>query len=79
MFGDSFFDKVEKKTNVSKNTILSIASKLQQSDMKDEATLRNLVKEISQVAGREVSEEKTDKIVQAILNDKVPKDIDKMI
>lgn len=79
MIGDSFFDKVEKKTNVNKNTILSIASKLQQSDMKDEATLRNLVKEIGEVAGREVSEEKTDKIVQAILNDKVPKNLDKML
>lgn len=79
MFGDAFFNKVEKKTNVNKDTIISIASKLQQSDMKDEKVLRNLVKEISQVAGKEVSQEKTDKIVQAILNDKIPKDFDKMI
>ena len=79
MFGDSFFNKVEKKTNVNKATILSIASKLQNSDMKDEETLRNLVKEISQVAGKEVSEEKTNKIIQAIINDKIPKDLDKMI
>lgn len=79
MFGDSFFNKVEKKTNVSKDTIFSIASKLQQSDMKDEKVLRNLVKEIGGVAGREVSDEKTDKIVQAILNDNIPKNIDKMI
>lgn len=79
MFGDSFFNKVEKKTNVNKETILSIASKLQQSDMKDEVVLRNLVKEIGAVAGKEVSEEKTDKIVNAILNDKVPKNIDKML
>ena len=79
MFGDSFFNKVEKKTNVNKETILSIASKLQQSDMRDEVVLRNLVKEIGAVAGKEVSEEKTDKIVKAILNDKVPKNIDKML
>ena len=79
MFGDAFFNKIEKKTNVNKETILSIASKLQQSDMKDEATLKNLVKEIGQVAGREVSEEKTNKIVQAILNDNIPKDLDKML
>lgn len=79
MFGDAFFNKIEKKTNVNKDTIISIASKLQQSDMKDEKVLRNLVKEIGEVAGREVSEEKTDKIVQAILNDNIPKDLDKMI
>ena len=79
MFGDSFFNKIEKKTNVNKETIFSIASKLQNSDMKDEAVLRNLVKEIGEVAGKEVSEEKTDKIIQVILNDKVPKNMDKML
>lgn len=79
MFGDSFFNKVEKKTNVNKDTILSIASKVQKSDMKDEKVLRDLIKEISQVAGKEVSEEKTDKIVQTILNDKIPKNLDKML
>ena len=47
MLGDSFFKKVEKKTNVSKDTILSLASKLQNSNMKDEATLRDLIDEIS--------------------------------
>ncbi|MBE6150703.1 MAG: stage VI sporulation protein F [Firmicutes bacterium] len=79
MFGDSFFNKVEKKTNVNKDTILSIASKVQNSNMKDEKVLRDLIKEISLVAGREVSEEKTNKIIETIINDKIPKDLDKMI
>jgi hypothetical protein len=79
MFGDSFFNKVEKKTNVNKDTILSIASKVQNSNMKDEKVLRDLIKEISLVAGREVSEEKTNKIIDTIVNDKIPKDLDKMI
>ena len=35
-FSDSFFKKVEKKTNVGKDTILALASKLQQSDLKNE-------------------------------------------
>ena len=78
MFGDSFFKKVEKKTNVNKDTILSLASKLQSSNMKDENTLRELIYEISEITGKEVSKEKSDKIVDAILKDKVP-DVDKMI
>lgn len=78
MFGDSFFKKVEKKTNVNKETILSLASKLQDSNMKDENTLRELIQEISNITGKEVSKEKPDKIVNAILKDKVP-DVDKMI
>lgn len=78
MFGDSFFKKVEKKTSVNKETILSLASKLQDSNMKDENTLRELIQEISDITGKKVSKEKSDKIVNAILKDKVP-DVDKMI
>ena len=78
MFGESFFKKVEKKTNVNKETILSLASKLQDSNMKDENTLRELIQEISNITCKEVSKEKSDKIVNAILKDKVP-DVDKMI
>ncbi len=79
MFNDSFFKKVEDKSGVDKKTIISLANKLQHSNMKDENVLRDLVKEIGQVAGRDVSKEKEDKIVNAILKDNVPKDLDKLI
>lgn len=78
MFKDNFFKKVENKTNVNKETILALAKKLQDSDMKNEDTLREVVKDISNLTGKEVSKEKEDKIVNAIIQDKVPKDIDKM-
>ena len=78
MFGDSFFKKVEKKTNVNKETIMSLAKKLQNSDMKDENVLRDMVQEISSITGKDVSKEKEDKIINAIIKDNVPKDIDKM-
>ncbi|MBQ7137066.1 MAG: stage VI sporulation protein F [Bacilli bacterium] len=79
MFGDSFFNKVEKKTNVDKKTILSLASKVQHSNMKDEKVLRDLIKEIGDLTGRDVSEEKTNKIIKAIVNDNVPKNLDEML
>lgn len=79
MFNNAFYKKVEDKSGVNKETILSLAKKLQHSNMKDENVLRDLVKEIGQVAGRDVSKEKEDKIVNAILNDNVPKDLDKLI
>ena len=75
MFGDSFFKKVEDKSGVNKDTILSLANKLQHSNMKDEQVLRDLVKEIGEVAGKEVSKEKEDKIVNAILKDNIPKEV----
>ena len=78
-FSDSFFNKIEKKTNVGKQTILDLAAKLQKSDLKNEQTLREVIKELGALTGKEVSKEKEDKIINAVVNDKVPKDIDKMI
>ena len=78
-FSDNFFSKVEKKTNVNKETILSLANKLQGSNMKDETTLREVISDLAKMTGREVSKEKEQKIIDTILNDKVPKNIDKML
>jgi len=78
MFGDNFFKKVENKTNVNKNTILDLAKKLQNTNMKDEKTIREVIHNIKDITGKEVSKEKEDKIVNAILKDQVPKNIDKM-
>ena len=77
-FSDNFFKRVEKKTNVSKDTILSLAEKIQQNDIKNENTLREIIRELSMVTGKEVSKEKEDKIINAVINDNVPKNIDKM-
>ncbi len=78
MFGDSFFKRVEKKTNINKETILSLADKLQRNNMKDENTLREVIKDISNMTGKEVSKEKEQKIIDAIKKDNIPKDIGNM-
>ena len=78
-FSDGFFNKVEKKTNVNKETILKLAKKLEENDLKCEKTLREVINELSKLTGKSVSKEKTDKIIQAVKEDKIPKNIDKMI
>ena len=78
-FSDNFFNKVEKKTNVGKVKILELAQKLQQSDLKNENTLRDIIQELGQMTGKEVSKEKEDKIISAVVNDKVPKDFKDLI
>ncbi len=78
MFGDSFFKRVEKKTNINKETILSLADKLQRSNMKDENTLREIIKDISKMTGKEVSKEKEQRIIETIKKDNIPKDIGNM-
>ena len=78
-FSDNFFKKVEKKTNVDKDTILSLASKLQGANMKNETVLREVIQDISKITGREVSEKKEQKIIDTVMNDGIPKNINKYL
>lgn len=78
-FSNKFFDRVEKKTNVNKETILNLAKKLQETDLKNEGSLREVIQTLSKVTGRNINKEQEDKIINAVVNDKVPKDIEKMI
>lgn len=75
---DELFKKVEKKTKIKKDTIISLAEKLNNGNMKDEKTIREVISTLSQITGKDVSKEKEDKIVNAIIKDKVPKNVEKM-
>ncbi len=73
---ENLFKKVEKKTNINKNTILSLAEKLKSGNFKDEKVLNEVISELSYMTGRDISAEKREKIIKAIKNDKVPNDIE---
>ena len=76
-FTDSFFKKVENKTNVDKETILSLANKLQNGNMKDEGTLKEVIASLSEITGKKVTKEQEEKIINTVLNDKIPNNLDK--
>ena len=78
-FSDNFFRRVEKKTNVDKGTIIDLAKKLQETDLKNENTLREIIQTLGNMTGREISKKRKNKIIKAVVNDEVPKNIDKMI
>ena len=76
---DNLFNRIESKTNVNKDTIIALARKLQNGDFKNENTIKEIIGELSAITGKEVSEEKERKIIDMIVNDKVPKDIDRYV
>lgn len=78
-FSDGFFNKIEKKTSVGKETILDLAAKLQKANLKDEGTLREVIQELGQMTGKDISKEREDKIIKAVVDDNIPKDLDKLI
>ncbi len=78
MLDDSLFKKIEKKTKVDKNTIVSLAEKLQKGNMKDEKTLSEVIDTLSKMTGKKVNPELREKIIKKVVNDDVPKNVDKM-
>lgn len=75
---DEVFKKVEDKTNVDKNTIVDLAKMVSDNGLKDEKTLRSVISKLSAMTGKEVSSEMEDKIINTILEDKIPKDVENM-
>jgi len=49
MSKDDLFDRIEKKTNINKDTILSLARRLQDGDFKNEDNLRSIGASIRRV------------------------------
>lgn len=70
----NLFSRVEEKTNVKKEDILKLAKQASSQDLTNERNLRKLIKEVAKLAGKEVSKEKEEKILNAIKKDKIPKD-----
>ena len=46
--------------------------------MKDENTLREVIDTLSKMTGKKVTKEQSDKIINKIVTDKVPQNVDKM-
>ncbi len=78
MLDDSLFKKIEKKTNVDKNTIVSLAEKLKKGNMKDEATLSEVIDTLSKMTGKKVNKDLKEKIIKKVVNDDIPQNVDKM-
>ncbi|NHC40217.1 sporulation protein [Bacillus sp. MM2020_1] len=66
---NGFFKNIEKKTGVNMKDIFDLANSLQNANFKDEKTVRNVIRRVSQIANKPVSQEMEDQIVKSIIND----------
>ena len=66
---NGFFKNIEKKTGVNMKDIFDLANSLQNADFKDEKTVRNVIRRVSQIANKPVNKDMEDQIVKSIVND----------
>ena len=65
----SFFKKIEKKTGVDFDEIMTLANAISYADFSDERQVRKIVKKVSRMANKPITKELEDKIVNSILQD----------
>lgn len=72
------FNKIEQNSNLSVEDIYQIAQSIQHADFSDEQTVRRIVRNLSQITNRSLTQEKEDSIVSSIVNNNIPGDIESL-
>lgn len=79
ILNDNFFKKIEQKTNVNKTSIMELAKKLQQNNLKDEKTLKEVIDQLCVMSGKKISKEQEDKIIKTVVNDDLPTNLNQYL
>lgn len=66
---NSFFRQVEKKTGVEFDEILALANAVQYADFNDERQVRKIVRRVSKLANKPISQQLEDQIVKSVIQD----------
>lgn len=77
-FQKGLFDKLQKNANINPEDVYKVADSVKHANFKDEQTVRNLVKQLAQMANKPLSKEREDKIVQSIVNNNMPSDMNSL-
>ncbi len=71
-------EEIEDRSNISIDEIYNIAHSIQFDDLSDEATIRSLVRRLSNLANRPISKDKENQIVRSIINNEIPSSMDSL-
>ena len=75
---NSFFKKVEKKTGVEFDDIMALANAIQHANFADEQQVRKIVKRVSKLANKPITQQLEDQIVKSVLQDGQSLDLNKI-
>ncbi|WP_085992024.1 stage VI sporulation protein F [Oceanobacillus senegalensis] len=73
-FQKGLFDKIQQNANINPEEVFKVAESVKNADFSDERTVRNLVRHLAKMANKPLSKEKENRIVQSIVNNKIPTD-----
>ncbi|MDF2681384.1 MAG: hypothetical protein K0R47_2574 [Brevibacillus sp.] len=71
-FSGGFLDRFKGKgTNIDESKLRSLASQMKKSDFEDEEKLRQIIKTLATLSGKQLTAEKEDKIIEMFYNQEI--------
>ena len=67
------------QNNIDPEKVFAVVEKVKTADLKDEKTIRELIKEVSILANKKLDKDQEDKLVKKIMSDGVSEDLFEMI
>lgn len=77
-FQKGLFDKIQQKAKINPDDVYKVADSVKHADFSDEKTVRRLIRQLSKLANKPVSKQKEDKIVQSIVKNDIPMDMNSL-
>ena len=63
------------QNNINPEEVFALVEKIKNSNLKDEANLRLIIKDVSKIAGKKIDKQKEDELVKKILTDGIGEDV----
>lgn len=67
------------QNNINPEDLFALVDRIKNSDLKDENNIRQIIREVSRIAGRKLDKQKEDMLVKKILRDGVKEDLFEML
>ncbi len=76
---DKILEQVTNGGNIDKGALFALASQIKSSDLKDERQIRNIIQQVSVIAGKEINEDTMQFLVNKIQNEGIPSSISSLL
>ncbi|HHX00933.1 MAG TPA: stage VI sporulation protein F [Acholeplasmataceae bacterium] len=67
------------QNNINPEEIFSLVERIKNSNLKDEANIRQIIQDVSKIAGKKIDKYKEDQLVKKILTDGIGEDVFDML
>ncbi|MGB4695207.1 MAG: stage VI sporulation protein F [Bacilli bacterium] len=67
------------QNNINPEQVFALVERIKNSDLKDETNLREIIEEVSKIAGKKLDKQKEEQLIKKLVNEGVDEDLFEML